>query len=199
MDLFNTKTIENILPCDGVTIYYGKVFNQQEADHYFDMLWKSIEWKNDETIIFGKHIITKRKTAWYGDSDYAYTYSNITKHALPWTPELLDLKIRTKKITGEQFNSCLLNLYHDGNEGMSWHSDDENTIAKHSSIASISFGAERNFKLKHKKNGHIISLLLENGSLLEMKGSTQNYWLHSIPKSAKVRKPRINLTFRTFI
>ena len=201
MDLFgdsidNTK---NLLPKDGIVNYYGKVLKQQEAQYYLDRLLNTIEWKNDEAIIFGRHIITKRKVAWYGDAEYSYTYSHITKQALLWTEELKTLKQLTQQITGTTFNSCLLNLYHDGDEGMAWHSDDEKSLGKNSTIASFSFGAERKFSFKHKKSAEAHSILLENGSLLEMKGTTQTHWLHSLPKSKKVKHPRINLTFRTML
>jgi alkylated DNA repair dioxygenase AlkB len=199
MDLFNTENISNILPCDGIVNYYGKVLKQGEAKHYCDCLLNSIEWKNDEAIIFGKHIITKRKVAWYGDSNYAYTYSGTTRQALVWTKELLELKKITEQLTAETFNSCLLNLYHDGNEGMSWHSDDETSLGTNTAIASVSFGAERKFAFKHKKSKQTISVMLETGSLLLMKGTTQTNWLHSLPKSSVIKRPRINLTFRTIV
>src|SRR5271168_2933073 len=108
----------NIINNDGEVIYYGEVIEPQKADYYLKVLLNNIEWKNDEAIIFGRHIITKRKAAWYGDDGYSYTYSGTTKHALRWTDELLTLKELVEELTGEQFNSCLLNLYHDGNEGM---------------------------------------------------------------------------------
>ena len=199
MDLFNTETTTNLLPYDGVVNYYGKVLKQQEAQYYLDRLLNTIEWKNDEAIIFGKHIITKRKAAWYGDADYSYTYSNTTKQALTWTKELLELKKIAEEITGTTFNSCLLNLYHNGDEGMAWHSDDEKSLGKNTAIASFSFGAERKFSLKHKKTKQAISILLENGSLLLMKDATQTNWLHCLPKSKKVNQPRVNLTFRTIV
>ena len=199
MDLFNTGAGTNLLPNGGVVNYYGKVLKQQEARYYFNKLLNTIEWKNDEAIIFGKYIITKRKGAWYGDAGYLYTYSNTTKLALSWTVELLQLKKIAEGITGEVFNSCLLNLYHNGDEGMAWHSDDEKPLGKNTAIASFSFGAERKFSLKHKKTKQAVSVLLENGSLLLMKDATQTNWLHCLPKSKKVNHPRINLTFRTIV
>ncbi|MHB8207828.1 alpha-ketoglutarate-dependent dioxygenase AlkB family protein [Mucilaginibacter sp.] len=185
-----------IINNDGLVNYYGKVMDKDEADAYLKNLLDTIEWKNDEAIIFGRHIITKRKVAWYGDDGYSYKYSGTTKQALNWTPELLELKKLTEQLTGESFNSCLLNLYHDGNEGMAWHSDDEKSLGKDSAIASLSFGAERKFSLKHRVTKESHSLLLENGSLLIMKGATQTNWLHSLPKSKKITSPRVNLTFR---
>lgn len=201
MELFNSQIdpTKNLLPADGIVNYYGKVFTPAEANYYLDSLLKTIDWKNDEAIIFGKHIITKRKAAWYGDYNFEYTYSKITKRAQVWTPELMQLKTIIEKQTGEKFNSCLLNLYHTGDEGMAWHSDNEKDLKKDGAIASVSFGAERKFALKHKQTKEPISLLLEHGSLLVMKGTTQTHWLHRLPPTTLITKPRVNLTFRTIV
>lgn len=200
MDLFQTENNDkftNLLPCDGVVNYLGKVVEKREADYFFDRLLKTIEWKNDEAVLFGKHFITKRKIAWYGDAEYRYTYSNITRQALLWTPELLQLKKLAEEQAATTFNACLLNLYHDGREGMGWHSDDESELEKNACIASFSFGAERKFSFRHKRTKQTVSVILEHGSLLVMKDDTQVNWLHSLPKSKKILKPRINLTFRS--
>ncbi|WP_207535883.1 alpha-ketoglutarate-dependent dioxygenase AlkB family protein [Desertivirga arenae] len=201
MDLFNSEPNRdsNYLPKDGIVKYFGKVLKREEADHYLNVLLNSINWKNDEAIIFGKVIHTKRKVAWYGDSDFSYTYSNSTKTAIPWTAELHELKTIVEEQTGEQFNSCLLNLYHDGEEGMAWHSDAEKDLKKNGAIASLSFGAERKFAFKHKETKETISLLLEHGSLLIMAGTTQTHWLHRLPPSTRIKTPRVNLTFRTIV
>lgn len=199
MDLFNSNTLMNILPCDGIVHYHGSIFKQKEAQLYMEQLQQNIAWKNDEAIIFGKHIITKRKAAWYGDTGFSYTYSGTTKTALPWTKELLEIKKIVESKSETTFNSCLLNLYHNGEEGMAWHSDDESSLGENTIIASVSFGAERKFSLKHKLSKQTVSLMLENGSLLVMKGSTQTNWLHSLPKTKTIHKPRVNLTFRTIV
>jgi len=199
MSLFDEYRISNLLPKDGTVYYYGKVLASKERNQYFDLLTQNILWENDEVIIFGKHIVTKRKAAWYGDSDYSYTYSNTTKQALAWTKELTDLKQIVEELAETKFNSCLLNLYHNGNEGMGWHSDDEKSLGKNNTIASLSFGAERKFSFKHKQTKQIISLVLEHGGLLIMKDATQMNWLHNLPKSKSVTQPRINLTFRTIV
>lgn len=201
MDLFTPIPDEthNWLPSDGTVNYYGLVFPKSQADFFLDYLLNHIEWKNDEAIIFGKRIVTKRKVAWYGDKAFEYTYSNTTKQALPWTKELLELKHIVEAKTGETFNSCLLNLYHDGNEGMAWHSDAEKDLKKNGAIGSLSFGSERKFAFKHKKNGETISLILEHGSLLVMKDETQTNWLHRLPPTRLSKKPRVNLTFRTIV
>lgn len=198
MDLFtdNLKVESNLLPFDGMVNYYGKIISKEEAAYFFKTLMENIEWKNDEAFIFGKHFITKRKVAWYGDSEYSYTYSNKTKLALPWTRELLQLKGKIEHISGAQYNSCLLNLYHSGEEGMAWHSDDEKELAKNSTIASLSLGAERRFTFKNKSTKEIVPVFLEEGSLLLMKGSTQLNWWHRLAPTKKVKTPRVNLTFR---
>ncbi|MEI1280167.1 alpha-ketoglutarate-dependent dioxygenase AlkB [Leptospira venezuelensis] len=198
MELFESEKLRNQLPKDGVVTYYGTILAGNSADSFLKILLEDIPWKNDEAIIFGKHIVTKRKVAWYGDSNYEYTYSNTTKKALAWTKELSVLKSLTEEITGTKFNSCLLNLYNNGEEGMAWHSDDEKALGKNSTIASLSFGAERKFYFKHKSTKEKISLILEHGSLLVMKGA-QESWHHSLPKTKSIKQPRVNLTFRTML
>ncbi len=201
MKLFDERidSIKNWLPQDGIVNYYGKLFNQQDANYYFEKLLMAVDWRNDEAIIFGKKIITKRKVAWYGERPFEYTYSKTTKKALPWTTEILELKNIVEKETNETFNSCLLNLYHDGNEGMAWHSDGETDLKKNGAIGSLSFGAERKFAFKHKTSNEKVELMLEHGSLLVMKDTTQTHWLHRLPPTKKVTTPRINLTFRTIV
>jgi len=187
----------NILPKDGISNYYGPLMSSKQANDYLEKLRANIEWKKDEVIIFGKRIITKRKVAWYGDKPFKYTYSNTTKSALSWTEDLLALKTIVEQKSGEMFNSCLLNLYHNGSEGMIWHSDAEKDLKKDSAIGSLSFGAERKFSFKHKNSKETVSLILQNSSLLVMKGTTQTHWLHQLPTTKKQSALRINLTFRT--
>lgn len=199
MDLFESILVEpiNILPKDGIVNYYGEVLAHDESGYYFNALFEEIDWRPDQAVIFGKHIETKRKVAWYADKAFNYTYSNITKSALVWTEHLLTLKTLVEEQTGETYNSCLLNLYHDGLEGMAWHSDGEKDLKKHGAIASLSFGATRKFAFKHKQSKEVISLELKAASLLVMKGETQKHWLHRLPPTKKVSEARINLTFRT--
>jgi alkylated DNA repair dioxygenase AlkB len=182
-----------------VVHYFGQVWNQQDSNRYFEDLLQHIAWKNDEAVLYGKRFITKRKVAWYGDQDFDYSYSNTTKKALPWTDTLLELRAMAEAKTGETYNSCLLNLYHSGEEGMAWHSDGEKTLKKDGAIASLSFGAARKFAFKHKISKEIVSLILEHGSLLVMKGATQSNWLHRLPPTKLILKPRVNLTFRTIV
>ena len=201
MDLLISETDKerNLLPQDGVVNYFGKVFSTDEADYYFEILLNTIQWKNDEVVIFGKKIITKRKVAWYGDREFEYTYSKIKRKAHLWTPELVQLKKQVEVKSGETFNSCLLNLYHSGDEGMGWHSDAEKDLKKNAAIASVSFGADRKFAFKHKESKETVSINLENGSLLIMKGTTQTHWSHRLPPTKKVHSARINLTFRSIL
>ena len=201
MKLFDIKVdpTKNLLPQGGTVNYYGQILNEQEATRYLDLLLNNIEWKNDEAILFGKKIITKRKVAWYGEKPFEYTYSKTTKLALPWTTELVNLKNKVEQETGETFNSCLLNLYHDGNEGMAWHSDGEKDLKKNGAIASLSFGSERKFAFKHKETKEKVELILEHGSLLVMKDETQTNWLHRLPPTKRSTQPRVNLTFRTIV
>ena len=201
MELFNYQPDSslNLLPQDGIVNYYGQLMQPEQANVYLEKLLTKIDWRNDEAIIFGKRIITKRKVAWYGDEPFEYTYSGVTKAALTWTDTLLALKQLAETTSGEAFNSCLLNLYHDGSEGMAWHSDGEKKLKKNGAIASLSFGAERKFAFKHKVSKETVSLTLEHGSLLVMKGTTQTYWLHRLPPTKKISTPRVNLTFRTII
>ncbi len=190
---------ENLLPVDGTVIDYGVVVSTVDADRYLRYLLTEIPWRNDEAVIYGKRIITKRKVAWHADQPFEYVYSKTAKTATLWTAELLTLKGMVEQLTSETFNSCLLNLYHDGSEGMSWHSDAEITLKKDGAIASLSFGASRRFSFRHKQSAVRVDTLLEHGSLLIMKGTTQCNWQHCLPKTSKAIAPRVNLTFRTVV
>ncbi len=189
----------NIINQDGQAHYFGPILTEEQNSYYWEELLHKIEWANEKVVMFGKEITTKRKVAFYADESIEYTYSNKTKKGLAWTPSLLSIRELVSKHTHQSYNACLLNLYHDGEEGMGWHSDDEREIVPNSSIASLSIGAERKFSFKHKATKETQSLLLQNGSLLEMAGSLQQNWWHALPKSKKVNGPRINLTFRQMI
>lgn len=196
MKLFNEADPQrNYLPYDGTVNYYGVITDKQ--DYFYEVLLEKVAWKPDQAVIFGKHLETKRKVAWYGDKQFEYSYSGIQKVAMPWIEELLELKEMVESVSGETYNSCLLNLYHDGSEGMAWHSDGEKDLKKNGAIASLTFGAERKFSFKHKQSKERIDMLLENGSLLVMKDTTQSHWMHRLPPTKQLHGPRINLTFRT--
>jgi len=201
MDLFNRNinNTTNLLPFDGKVNYYGQIFTDQQIQILYQKLMNNIQWQQDEIMMFGKLIITKRKVAWYADQELDYTYSKKTKKAILFTPELLEIKDLVEKQCNETFNSCLLNLYHNGDEGMGWHADAEKELKPNGAIASVSFGAHRKFVFKHKEKETLVETMLDNGSLLVMKDQTQQYWLHQLPKSKRIKTPRINLTFRTII
>ena len=195
--MFQADSSENLLSKDGEVYYYGVIVSHEQANAFFLKLRDEIAWENDEIIMFGKRIVTKRKVAWYGSLPFEYTYSKVKKRAIIWNETLLELKTLVEVQTGCTFNSCLLNLYHSGEEGMAWHSDDEPELLENGAIASLSFGAERTFEFKHKNDNSKVKVLLEHGSVLLMKFPTQKHWLHQLPKTKKSSTPRINLTFRT--
>ena len=186
----------SIFAHDGQARYFGPILNPKAHADYLVALSEDLPWEQDELIIFGRKIITQRKTAWFGDKAFVYTYSHSTKTAQLWTPKLKQLKQLVEEKSGAKFNACLLNLYHDGSEGMGWHSDDEDSIVPDSAIASLSLGATRPFDFRHKNSKEKRRVVLEGGSLLVMQGECQRFWQHSLPKAMKVRGPRINLTFR---
>lgn len=197
-DLFENDDMKliNLLPQDGEVYYHGKILDAVTADRSLDTCISELRWEHDRAFIYGKEIVTKRKMAWYADEPVSYTYSGYTKVALIWSDFLREIKQWVERHSGDVFNSCLCNFYSAGEEGMSWHSDAEKDLVENGSIAALSLGGERKFSFKHKKTGKTVSLTLEHGSLLIMKGTTQQYWLHSLPKTKKDVGPRVSLTFR---
>jgi alkylated DNA repair dioxygenase AlkB len=193
----NPFLISNLLPKDGEAFYYPEFLDEATCALLFDGLMNSLNWQQDQLHMFGRKITTQRKVAWVGDPNCAYTYSGVKKQPQPWTPELLTIKNKAEELAKHPFNSCLLNLYHHGNEGMGWHSDNEPELDKNSPIVSISLGGVRKFAFKHKLHKTSISLLLGSGSALIMHAPTQEFWNHSLLKTKTAVNPRINLTFRT--
>jgi len=185
-----------IIEQDGLVLYHENVISDEQIKLLYEELLNNINWVNERVVMFGKEIITKRKVAFYSDESIVYTYAGKTKIGLHWKDPLILLKNIIESKTKEKYNACLLNLYHNGDEAMGWHSDNEKEIVANSSIASLSIGASRKFSFKHKVTKETISIQLENGSLLEMKGTIQSHWLHALPKSKKITESRINLTFR---
>lgn len=190
------EQLRNFLPYDGAVYYVPDWLVENESAGYFEHFLTEIDWQHDIVHIFGKRYVTGRKVAWYGSQPYAYTYSKSTRYAKPWTSSLRDLRKKLEKFTGKSFDTCLLNLYHNGQEGMGWHSDDEPELKKNGTIASVSLGEARPFSLRHKALKERIDLLLQPGSLLLMEDETQQFWQHSLPKRKRIHNPRINLTFR---
>jgi len=190
------KVALNLLPKDGSVTYISNVFDSNSCSTLFASLRASVNWQQDQLFMFGKLITTKREVAWVGDAGCSYTYSGVKKFPLAWTPELLRIKQAAEALANHTFNSCLLNLYHDGDQGMGWHSDDEIELEQNAPIASVSFGGERKFSFKHKFEKLGTSIVLENGSVLLMHAPTQHFWQHSLTKTKRSVLPRINLTFR---
>jgi alkylated DNA repair dioxygenase AlkB len=188
--------LQNLLPEHGAVYYYPEFCDVVSSAHLVKVLQQSLVWESDQLIMFGKRITTRRKVAWVGDLNCSYTYSGVQKNPQAWTPELIQIKTKFEEMTQTAFNSCLLNLYHDGNDGMGWHSDDEKELDGQAPIASLSLGAKRKFAFRNKENKSTVSVFLENGSALIMHAPTQDYWQHSLLKTKTVHEPRINLTFR---
>ena len=181
--------------------YIENFFNLDESHLYMRKLTQSVFWRREKIKMWGKEIVTKRRIAWYADNGKSYTYSGSTFFPSQWNNVLLQLKEKVENYSEIKFNSVLLNEYPNGEVGMGWHSDDEKELGTDPIIASLSFGANRDFIFKHKTDRSIenVKLHLRSGSLLLMLGSTQHYWKHSLPKRLKVKEPRINLTFRNII
>jgi len=198
--LFDTTNVElNVLTKDGQVIYRPNFFDETQSVSLFDTLRATLDWQADQLIMFGQKITTSRKIAWVADPDCPYTYSGIRKAPQPWTAELLMIKERLEQTCGSRFNACLLNLYHNGSEGMGWHSDDETELERGAPIASLSLGGTRKFAFRHRLDKTTTSVFLENGSLLIMHAPTQQFWHHSLLKTKTAVAPRINLTFRKII
>lgn len=192
------ETPQNIIPFDGEVIYYPNFFSTEESTIMLERLLNEITWKQEVISMYGKKINIPRLTAWYGDPNKAYSYSGIPMDPNPWIELLLSIKQKIESIADVAFNSVLLNMYRDGKDGVSWHSDDEKELGDNPTIASVSFGATRTFKLRHIEDNSLVrSVELQHGRLIIMKGETQHKWEHSVPKTAvNALRPRINLTFR---
>jgi alkylated DNA repair dioxygenase AlkB len=176
--------------------YIENFYSADEAQMLFNELAQNLAWRHDDIKMFGKVMKIPRLQAWYGDNNLSYRYSNITLTAKPWTASLLALKTKISDYCEHDFNAVLANLYRNQDDSVGWHSDNEPELGAMPIIASLSFGAEREFQLKHIVTKEKISIALSPGSLLIMRGNTQNYWRHCLPKSTKNIASRINLTFR---
>lgn len=194
-----SEEIKLDLPDSDIT-YFPNFIDSNSADNYLEQLKITVAWQQDDIKIFGKTYVQPRLTALYGNNGKPYSYSNITMQPNEFTRELLEIKKKIETKTKANFTTCLLNLYRDGQDSNGWHADNEKELGQNPIIASITFGHERYFHLKHRNDKTLKhKILLEHGSLLLMQGKTQHHWLHQIPKTAKPIKERINLTFRVII
>ena len=190
-DSFEVIKIQN-----GEYIYIPHFYNKIVSNKYLNILLENIKWRQEEMVIYGKPIKFPRLTAWYGEGDKPYSFSGITLNPNSWTEELFQIKNEIETICDVNFNSVLLNLYRDGKDSISWHSDAEKELGKNPIIASVNFGETRKFQLRHKETREKIAIELKHGSLLIMQGELQHYWQHQVPKTKREIGERINLTFR---
>jgi alkylated DNA repair dioxygenase AlkB len=194
--LFQSEPIVFNLP-DAEIIYFPAFLSKEEADSLFQELLENIPWQQDEITVYGKKHLQPRLTALYGNEGKPYSYSNITMQPHYWTLTLQKIKSLVESVSDTNFTTVLLNYYRDGSDSNGWHADNEKELGINPVIASLSLGAERNFQLKHNfETAQKNNIILENGSLLLMKGTTQHFWKHQVPKTTKPIGPRINLTFR---
>lgn len=181
---------------NGEYIFHPNFFSKAESDSYLSILQNTISWKQESMNMYGKTIAFPRLTAWYGNNDKPYSFSGITLQPRPWTTQILEIKSKIEPTCNVIFNSVLLNRYCNGNDSISWHTDAEPELGKNPIIASVNFGATRNFQLRHIKTKEKLEIELAHGSLLIMQGELQHYWQHQVPKTTKSVGERINLTFR---
>lgn len=200
--LFPSPPTDNLLPFDGVVNDFGQVIDH--PDVLYELLLQSLDWQHDVVTLFGKTHVTNRQVVWMGDTLTSYHYSGHTRHSVRWSDEVLPLKYLIEHKLQDigirtQFNACLLNYYPSGDDGLGYHADNETELGNQPIIASVSLGAERKFVLRHRVTKDKVELSLYSGQLIVMSGDTQRYWLHSLPKTKKVKEGRINLTFRTIL
>jgi len=176
--------------------FLSNFYSKADSDRLFLALKKKAEWKQESMKMYGKIIPFPRLTAWYGDDDRPYSFSGITLQPLVWLPELLEIRAKLEAVAQTKFNSVLLNLYRNGNDSISWHTDAEPELGQNPVIGSVNFGATRTFQLRHKFTNQKIDIDLSHGSTLIMQGELQHFWQHQVPKTTKPVKDRINLTFR---
>jgi alkylated DNA repair dioxygenase AlkB len=196
MRLFDEPLMQpqELLPYDGSALYRSGFFNSAECEQMFRSINDETPWEARNIVLFGKEVPQPRLACWYGD--LAYSYSGITLDPRPMTPTLLEIKQRCEQAASARFNSVLVNLYRDGQDSMGLHADDEPELGVEPIIASVSFGGERNFRLRHRQSKDLQQISLASGSLLVMSGLSQECWMHDVPKTKKFVAPRINLTFR---
>lgn len=181
--------------------YLPRFLSSHEADVLLATLWRELDWSQREITLFGRRVMQPRLVAWYGDAGAVYRYSGLEWTPLPWHPLLSDLKARLETAGRCRFNAVLANAYRDGRDSMGWHSDDEKELGDEPVIASLSLGATRRFLLRPRRRntgdpGGTIALALDHGSLLLMRGQSQQRFQHALPRTRRPAGLRINLTYR---
>ncbi len=178
-------------------LLFPNLFSAAESACYLEQLKSEIEWRSESIMMFGKPVLQPRLTAFYGEAQRTYRYSGITMKPNAWTKTLLEIKSRIEPLSAVSFTSALLNLYRSQKDSMGWHRDNEKELGLNPIIGSVSFGATRTFKLRaYADKKRQVSVELESGSFLVMRGETQTLWEHSLPKTSRPKEARINLTFR---
>lgn len=191
---------DTLISHQGTARYWSSYFDEEERSVYFKALMQEIAWEEGEIMLFGQRRKIPRLQAWHGNAGLSYTYSGVRLDPSSWTPTLTKIRKRVEAASETQYNSVLLNLYRDGQDSMGWHADDEAELGDNPTIASVSFGGERMFHLRHaSRERETVRISLGDGSLLIMSGSLQHHWQHQIPKTRKLVAPRINLTFRKIL
>lgn len=193
------ETQPNLAPYDGKLFWLRGFYPTSPADIYFQRLYKSLAWRQEQLFIYGRQVLVPRLMAWYGDHDAHYRYSGTDHIPLPWTVELLKLRADVEIVCNQRFNSVLANLYRDGRDSMGCHADDEKELGLKPTIASLSFGDTRLLRFRHPRSGKKLDLELAHGDLLIMAGDLQHHWRHELPKTRRPKQPRINLTFRRIV
>ena len=190
---------QEILPFDGSALLFPKFLETTQTSQIFQQIMDETPWEMPEMVMFGKKYPQAGLSTWFTNTGVNYVYSGITRTPYVMTPLLNDIMNACTLKSGAQYNSVLVNLYRDGSDSVSWHSDNEAVNGSEPTIASVSLGATRRFDLRHKESGETVRVDLEDGSLLVMSGLSQHCWVHQIAKTKTKVGPRINLTFRRVV
>ena len=196
-DLFESNEPTRLDLPDADVTFWPSFAGPDEARAWEKALLEELPWAPETLTLFGREVLSPRLVAWHGDPGARYAYSGVSHDPAPWSPTLTNIRERLEALTSHSFNSVLANLYRDGSDSMGWHSDDERELGPEPVIASVSLGAARRFRLRHKRTKASQPIELTHGSLLVMAGMTQKFWQHAVPKTARPVGARINLTFRT--
>lgn len=181
------------------TAWYIHIKDAVNCDtEQFSKLWELHEMFDVHQVrMFGKYVNVPRKQGLFSDKDISYKFSGCTVNSFK-IPDLQILSECQEKIKHiDTYDAMFFNWYKNGNDYICAHRDDEKGIQPGSSIASISFGATRTFRVREYKTKKIIlDIPLTHGSIFVMGGTFQNEFTHEVPKSKKNNDRRINITFR---